>query len=156
MTLAQMANIGEFLGGITVLVTLIYLALQVRQASSLSRANMGFAITSEFNRSHEILLSNPDLMKVLLKAEQNKALTILEDRMIASYGRRLINIWIAGDQAYDHESLSEFLIDAMKDDVVGTCKRLPPIAITLDGFLERNPDAKKLAVFERYLADRRA
>ncbi len=31
MDLTQLANLGEFIGGVAVLVTLIYLALQVRQ-----------------------------------------------------------------------------------------------------------------------------
>lgn len=87
---------------------------------------MGFAITSEFNRSHEILLSNPDLMKVLLKAEEHEPLTALEERMLTSYGQRLINNWIVADQAYDQGALGEFLIDLLKDDVVITCERVPP------------------------------
>ena len=37
MDLAQLANLGEFIGGVAVLVTLIYLALQIRQGSRFAR-----------------------------------------------------------------------------------------------------------------------
>ena len=39
MDLHQLANLGEFIGGIAVLVTLIYLVLQVRQGNSNARAS---------------------------------------------------------------------------------------------------------------------
>ena len=37
MDLTQLANLGEFIGGVAVLVTLAYLAIQVRQGNSLAR-----------------------------------------------------------------------------------------------------------------------
>jgi hypothetical protein len=37
MSLAQLANLGEFVGGLAVLVTLIYLAVQVRQSTDLAQ-----------------------------------------------------------------------------------------------------------------------
>lgn len=39
MDLTQLANLGEFIGGVAVLVTLVYLAVQVRQGSVLVRVN---------------------------------------------------------------------------------------------------------------------
>ncbi len=40
MDLTQLANLGEFIGGVAVLVTLIYLAVQVRQGNRLARAQV--------------------------------------------------------------------------------------------------------------------
>ena len=39
MDLTQLANLGEFIGGVAVLVTLLYLAVQVRQGTTLARAS---------------------------------------------------------------------------------------------------------------------
>jgi len=39
MDLTQLANLGEFIGGVAVLVTLIYLALQVRQNTKVVGSN---------------------------------------------------------------------------------------------------------------------
>ncbi len=40
MDLTQLANLGEFIGGVAVLVTLVYLATQVRQGNRLARAQV--------------------------------------------------------------------------------------------------------------------
>ena len=40
MELAQLADLGEFIGGVAVLATLLYLAAQVRQGNRLSRTRM--------------------------------------------------------------------------------------------------------------------
>ncbi len=40
MDLTQLANLGEFIGGVAVLVTLIYLALQVRQGTQAAEATV--------------------------------------------------------------------------------------------------------------------
>ena len=39
MDLSQLANLGEFIGGVAVLVTLLYLAMQVRQTNLLAKAD---------------------------------------------------------------------------------------------------------------------
>ncbi len=38
MDLTQLANLGEFIGGVAVLVTLVYLAMQARQSAVANRA----------------------------------------------------------------------------------------------------------------------
>ena len=45
MDLTQLANLGEFIGGFAVLVTLIYLALQMRQNTQLTSAQLRQEIT---------------------------------------------------------------------------------------------------------------
>ncbi len=40
MDLGQLANLGEFIGGIAVLVTLVYLAVQVRQGNAMARSQV--------------------------------------------------------------------------------------------------------------------
>ena len=40
MTLSDLGNIGEFVGALAVLVTLAYLALQIRQSSATTRAQI--------------------------------------------------------------------------------------------------------------------
>ena len=38
MDLTQLADLGEFIGGVAVLVTLVYLVIQIRQGNANSRA----------------------------------------------------------------------------------------------------------------------
>lgn len=49
MELAQLGQLGEFIGGIAVLVTLIYLAVQVRQGNQLNRSESIRTFMHEYN-----------------------------------------------------------------------------------------------------------
>ena len=44
MDLTQLANLGEFIGGVAVLVTLVYLAVQVRQGNKQLKIQTGNAV----------------------------------------------------------------------------------------------------------------
>ncbi len=50
MDLTQLANLGEFIGGVAVLVTLMYLALQIRQGNQAGRTEAHRAVAQEWNR----------------------------------------------------------------------------------------------------------
>ncbi len=56
MDLTQLANLGEFIGGVAVLVTLIYLAIQVRQGAAAQRVTSTI-ITAEAIRSNILSFS---------------------------------------------------------------------------------------------------
>ena len=60
-----LGNYGEFVGAIAVVVTLVYLARQIRQNTDATRATLDCAIRSDFNRLHELVMSNPDALDLL-------------------------------------------------------------------------------------------
>ncbi len=62
--LTQLANIGEFIGGIAVLVTLVYLAFQVRSNTNSERAETHRSFVEELNRA--FLTPMQDLEKAAL------------------------------------------------------------------------------------------
>ena len=57
MTISELGSLGEFFGSVAVFVTLVYLAVQVRQASRMARLT-----ASQANRSQRVMLfqSNRD------------------------------------------------------------------------------------------------
>ena len=57
MDLTQLANLGEFIGGVAVLVTLVYLAVQVRQGSAAQRVTSAIT-TAEAIRSSILAFSD--------------------------------------------------------------------------------------------------
>ena len=73
--LEDLGNIGDFLGGIGVVVTLIYLALQIRQNSSqlaqntkAVQSNAYQAITQNHNSYNEWFVPHRNLAELLIKA----------------------------------------------------------------------------------------
>ena len=67
MDLTQLANLGEFIGGVAVLVTLVYLATQVRQNTRAVSAATFHAISSETSGFVARVAENPELAALLEK-----------------------------------------------------------------------------------------
>lgn len=101
MDLTQLANLGEFIGGIAVLVTLIYLAVQVRQgrndlrlasenhlADYIAERAFNYALTPDIARILETSLTSSDELN---KDEARRAMWIAAsyfhgiERMYVSY-----------------------------------------------------------------------
>ena len=85
MNLTQLANIGEFIGGVAVLVTLVYLAIQVRLSTEIQKdaANMAKA-DAVLNAvrtwsTYRQMIADDDLSDIWLKAQTNEALSPKEN-----------------------------------------------------------------------------
>ena len=64
MDLGQLANIGEFLGGVAVIVSLVYLAAQIRQNTNSLRASTFQAATDSVTEFTALLGSSHDLSRI--------------------------------------------------------------------------------------------
>ncbi len=125
MDVMELGAIGELVGGVAVIATLIYLAIQVRHTAESNLASTQFGIQTEFNRLHEMLLSNPEILAVLDKAESGGELDAVEQRQFYHFAFRLVNQWISVQVAYDHGSIDRPFFLHMKEDVKTCCERWP-------------------------------
>ena len=64
MTVSELGSIGEFLGGLAVLVSLIYLALQIRQNTTSVRAAASASVAESLSRVTEIISVEPELGRI--------------------------------------------------------------------------------------------
>jgi len=71
VNLAQLANLGEFVGGIAVLVTLVYLVVQVRQGNSNSRAAARQILIENWSQNQFDLAHHPELLGIMGKGFSN-------------------------------------------------------------------------------------
>ncbi len=105
MTIQDWGAIGELVGGVAVIVTLIYLALQVRQNTLQFSRSVEATQLAAFernvesgNRIRELLILHPDLAALLLKGfDSYKELDKSEK---FRFGMLLRNIFSAGQGAY--------------------------------------------------------
>ena len=65
MDLSQLANLGEFIGGVAVVVTLIYLAMQVRASQTLARADSEGQLTALWSNHTLQLAIRPGLARII-------------------------------------------------------------------------------------------
>jgi hypothetical protein len=64
VSLQELGSIGEFVGGLAVLVSLVYLALQIRHNTASVRAATSASICESLSRFTELLSSQPELARV--------------------------------------------------------------------------------------------
>lgn len=71
MTLNELGNIGEFVSSIGVIVSLIYLALQVRKNTETERTSTYQSVVSDFGSLNRAMASTPELSYLFVKAMEN-------------------------------------------------------------------------------------
>ena len=98
MTLQDLGNVGEFLGAVAVLVSLIYLALQIRQNTTTVRAGTSAAISESLARFQEVVGSDPKTARLWIRGFGGDPSLDSEDALqfgllFASYMRRVENAY---------------------------------------------------------------
>ena len=71
MTLNELGSLGEFISGLAVVVTLIYLALQIRHNTRAVRSSMHHDMIESTLRIAESMSDNPDVGRIVLKANED-------------------------------------------------------------------------------------
>ena len=71
MTLDQLANIGEIIGSIAVIVSIVYLAIQIRTNTEAERTGTYQAIVSDFGALNNTMASTPELSHLFVQAMES-------------------------------------------------------------------------------------
>ncbi len=81
MDLTQLANLGEFIGGVAVLVTLVYLALQVRQNTKVVASNTQSGLFETWSALSSDVIKDPAVAGLLVAARDPSATFSREDEV---------------------------------------------------------------------------
>jgi hypothetical protein len=121
-------SVGTMLGSVAVLVTLIYLARQIRESNKLANSTMANEITMNIAGYNEVVLSNPHVASLLFKLrEPDCEVTGVESVELYHLAERLFNIWIQGQIAYDNGHLTADILAALKNHVKQTMETYPSL-----------------------------
>ena len=71
MTLEQLASIGEIIGGFAVVISLVYLAIQIRLNTEAERTSTYQSIVSDFGSMNNTMASNPELSHLFVQAMED-------------------------------------------------------------------------------------
>ena len=78
MNWEALGAIAELIGGLAVLVTLVYLALQVRQNNQMQRQQISAHQTNHYVANTHVLANNGELMDIFRKASTGEEMSPLE------------------------------------------------------------------------------
>lgn len=149
MNLSTLADLGECVGGVAVLVTLVYLALQVRHGNNQARASFLFAMADKFNRTHETVLLSRDHASLLVKLRSSEDLADPADReQTSSYMASLMNTWQGAQLAYDLGFVDRAFFETICGDDKVMLAQKPGMAPFAMQLLNDYPERKNMRVFD--------
>lgn len=105
--------IGEIVGAIAVVVSLMYLAIQIRTSSSLAKAQMFQSVAAEQSRVADGVTGEPQNFEVWMKMHRGEELTPEETGRANFLISRVVSAMLAIQIGYDNGQISkEFFLDA--------------------------------------------
>ena len=108
MDIVQLANIGEFIGGIAVLVTLFYLAYELRQNRAEREANSVDALVARLDAYNADFHNNAELCDIFMRGNNNPDdLQPIELTRYLALTQRLINHFMTIKRSRDRGVLPD-------------------------------------------------
>jgi len=102
MTLSDLGNLGGFISGIAVIITLIYLAIQIRQSSKIARAALRQSLAENQFAQITLRATDPVIRTAFRKASVSEELTEDEAAALFAYAIAGIRQWEALYSQYEH------------------------------------------------------
>ena len=137
--------VGEIVGAIAVVVSLLYVAGQIRQNNRQSASDSGFAFVAESNRFLEWVAA-PEIADVLVKLRSEAALTPHEEIKAEAFAERLLNGWWVSETSYKNGIMDKDTYQTVSEEVSRYLKTYPPVRRYLRQILSHYPDDSKMSI----------
>jgi len=111
---------GEVTGAFAVVITLVYLAKQLRENTSSNRTNSSWTMMQAFNQMHDNVVASPQFSETVQKAFLGQELTSTEATQINSMVLHYLNTLVAAEESYRSGQLSDELWDWIRQDLEWT------------------------------------
>ena len=109
----------EIVGIATVVLSLMFVAYEIRQSNKIATVSNANEIYGQFNAVNEALMSDPELARLIIKASKVEKLGDLTKSEILRFNgwiQFLLNTWLSGNIAYDNGHLAEATYNSLFDD----------------------------------------
>lgn len=124
MTLNELGSLGEFVGAIGVVVTLVYLALQIRHNTRAMRSSMHQDMNESTLRIAESMSDNGELVRIVIKAEADYENMTAEERYrFEAYAERIFGNFESVYYSYRNSMVEEDLWEAWKTSYLSDISR---------------------------------
>ena len=139
--------VGEILGAIAVLITLLYLVKQLRHAIDSSQSSATDRLLRGFDDINRMVVSDAELRAVLLKETE---LTASEEEQLYMFAVLYCNIWYSAQTGYDRGEISEEMYATAAHDVlIEVDRKWPRFRGQVERWLENYPQIAQSAIFRQ-------
>jgi len=109
-----------------VLVGIIFLSLEIQQSNRIATANTEIEIRNNFSSVNESIYSDPYVSDLLVKLGDHQAILGDSEKLrFGSFIRRMMNVWLAIETAYENDMAPEETYNLIEDDIRGMFGRYP-------------------------------
>ncbi len=146
--------VSEVLGAATVVISVLYLALQVKQSNRQSASAAGTAVLAEMNRLQEFVFSDPGGATLLLKLKVGGELSPEEEIKAHVIADHVLNTWYSGQQSFLNGIMTSELFADIKDDARRFTESYPSLREPMLEILSHFKGASKLEIYQHlYTSD---
>ena len=138
--------VAELVGAIAVVMTLLYLAVQIRQSNRLSRFQSARDVFEQINDNNRLVVENQDLR--MLASKNFDSLKNEESKQLSVFVARQLNAFTNLQTAYDQGLIDEALFMAGKDGVGVFISDWPNIQPILVNWAQNFPTLLEKEIFE--------
>ena len=152
MNIQDLGSIGELIAAIATVVTLLYLATQIKQSkeqisqsNSLARFNSTKDVLNQFNELNKLIVTDATLRQVLEKRDE---LSPEESEQVYTYAMMFCAVWLSVQAAYDNGQLEEWFYEAVLEDVSVELNRWSRFRWGVEKWLSNYPQNSHLRIFQ--------
>lgn len=151
------SNLVDTLANIGVIVGLIFLVMEIRQANRIATATAEIETRSMFSEINEAIYGVPEIGQLLVKCRDRDAeLSALEEVQAWGFVLRLTNAWLAIEIAYEHDMLPPDTYAVIEDDLRTALTRYPALGRSFKDWVDSFPaqEARQvIRIARKVLAD---
>ena len=124
MTLNELGSLGEFISGLAVVVTLVYLAIQIRHNTRAVRSSMHQDMIESTLRIAESLSDNEELGRIVFKADEDYDSLTREERIrFEAYAERVFGNFESVFYSYRNSMIEEDLWQSWESSYLADISR---------------------------------
>jgi hypothetical protein len=136
---------GEFLGGLGVIASLVFLAHQIRISNRLAVAASERELMGNFSSLNELFMGNNEASNLMAKlTDPDIDFDKPQTEKARAFVRRLANVWIAADESHRQGFLTDNTYKLLRDDVQMVLLTYPSIQSFFNEFLGFYPNSRGL------------
>ena len=137
--------LGEFLGGLGVIVSLVFLAHQIRVSNKLSIAATEREIMGNFSSLNQLQMGNIEASNIMAKLTDPDAdFDKPQIEKARAFVLRIANVWIAADESHRQVFLTDNTYELLRDDVQMAIMPYPSFQPFFNEFLGFYPNSRGL------------
>jgi hypothetical protein len=140
--------VGEFVGAITVLATLLYLTQQIRLSNRIAIASSEIEIRNSFGALNGAIFGDSEFASILANAKtQESEVDGVEMERLQAWMRQGINVWLSIETAHKNGLAPKETYELIFDDIRYVIDSHPGARSTLRGLVNHYPTLSATQVF---------